>query len=175
MKKQITLLSLIILMAACGGNNNKNAESTEDSKKDKIELKSDDGSVTIDGDKGKMAIEAEDGSKVEVNIGGRQSVPDGFPEDIVPIYKNSKIIATSKNFVEGKESFLVSLGSDDSVDEIANFYKGKFSKKEIVSDMNMNGVKMLAVKKGDYNVAIHILASDVDEYPTAASITLTAN
>lgn len=176
MKKQFTLLSLIFLIAACGGNNKKNNETTEDAKKDKIELKSDEGSVSIDGNEGKMVIKAEDGSKVEVNVGDNQSLPDGFPKDIVPIYKNSKIIATSRNLVDEKESFLVSIGSDDSVDDIAKFYKSQFSKKEIKTDVNMNEMSMLAIEKDGYTISIQVIpAEDEDFGKSAATITVISN
>lgn len=176
MKKQFTLLTLIFLIAACGGNSDKNSESFDDNKKEsknKVELKSDNGSITIDGEDGKMVMEGEDGSKVEVNVGEGQSVPDGFPKDIVPIYKDAKILATSKNYVDEKESFLISFGSDDSVDDITNFYKSKFSKKEIKTNMNMNGMSMLAIEKDGFTISIQILPAEDDEYgKSAANITV---
>ncbi len=175
MKKQFILLTLVMFLAACGGSSDNSSEKSEDKKKDNkdnVEVKTDKGSISVDGESGSMVLEGEDGSKVEFSVGEGQKIPDGFPKDIVPIYKGAKIMATSKNLVDDKESFLVSLGSDDSVDDLADFYKSKFSKKEIKTSMNMNGMHIMAIEKGGYAISIQIVPAEDEKYgKSAANIT----
>lgn len=181
MKKQITLLLLIFFLAACGSSDagKQGASGKEKSEKEQsddpesFELKTDEGKITVDKDNAKLVIEGKDDSKVEMSFGEGQSIPEDFPIDLVPIYKGSKLMATSKNLVGDKGSYVISYGSEESSKTIKDFYKNFYTKSEVKTDISMNGIEMLAVQKGDYTISIQILAAEDEDYgKTAVNLTV---
>jgi hypothetical protein len=171
MKKQITYLLLIFFLAACGSNNAGKQGTSEKEQSDdpeSFELKTDEGKIKVDKDNAKLVIEGNDNSKMEMSFGEGQSLPEDFPLDLVPIYKGSKLMATSKNMVGDQGSYVISYGSEEGGKAIKDFYKNFYSKSEIKSDMSMNGINILAVQKGDYAISIQIFAAEDDDYGKTA-------
>ncbi len=174
--KQITLLLFIFFLAACGSNNAGKQGTSEKEQSDgpeSFELKTDEGKIKVDKDNAKLVIEGKDDSKVEMSFGEGQSIPEDFPIKIVPIYKGGKLLATSKNLVSDKESYVISYGSEESGKTIKDFYKDFYTKSEIKTNMSMNGIEMMVVQKGGYTISIQILAAEDKDYgKTAVNLTV---
>ena len=76
------------------------------------------GSVKVDVDKGEVDIKTDEGNITA----GTGKVPDGWPDD-VPVYKGAKVVTggTTNDASSGK-AMMVTLETDDSADEVGNFY-----------------------------------------------------
>lgn len=116
----IILLSLLLTLAGCGGI----SIPTEDGGKMKIgkdgftieNADGSKGSFTADEDGG-FVLESEDGG--ELKIGSDLELPDGYPEDILPLHKNDSILSTSVS--EG--SYHVLFRSKASVKDCIEYYQ----------------------------------------------------
>lgn len=101
-----------VSIAACG-------DSAEDKAKDILK----DQGVNVDEDNGKVTIEGKDG-KGSVSIGEGADLPDGFPEDDVPLPEGGKIITAFSSEDGDVQSFNVSYQIDaDDVDSAMDDYE----------------------------------------------------
>lgn len=116
----ILLLVLLFTLVGCGGI----SIPTEDG--GKMSFGKDGFTIEgADGSKGKFStdneggvvFESDDGS--ELRIGEDLDLPDGYPEDILPLYKKDSIISTTAS----DESYYVMFISKASVDDSIKYYK----------------------------------------------------
>ena len=92
--------------------------------------------VEVDEDEGKVTIETEEG---KAEMGGETGdLPEGFPGDF-PIYKGVNEFESTRVEVEKNINFSVHYHTDDSVPDVADFYKENLPKKgyKIVSDIKI--------------------------------------
>jgi len=103
-----TLLISMVLIAGCA--------------KKTTTIKTEEGDVKIESeiDGGKTTIETEEG---KVEIGTESEIPDDWPSDM-PVYPNAKIQGSWDFSGEaGAENISVVLISQDSIDQIKDYYK----------------------------------------------------
>lgn len=86
---------------------------SSDDVKDKLEDAAKDQGVDIDTDKGKVTIEGEDGDG-SVSFGEGAELPDGFPEDDVPLPEGGEIVAAFSSEDGGRETYSVTYQIDAS-------------------------------------------------------------
>jgi hypothetical protein len=111
MRKIIALLC-VVLLVGCGGND------VNDQIND----------VKADGNS--LEVTTEDGTEVEISTDMDKAVdlPENYPKDIVPIFKDSKVMAAAEN-ADG--SFLIMAVTNADLDELKEFYM------EILEDSEM--------------------------------------
>ena len=115
----------------------------------KIEVKTEDGSLTMTGDdkKGQINIKTEDGETINVSY-GKGKLPDNFPKD-VPIYSPSEVIVSQ--VIDEEKSVMVSLSTKDDPSIIAKFYKEKLPQEgwKIKNEMSMGNMVLVQGEKGE--------------------------
>lgn len=98
-------LSSVGALAACG-------DSAEDKAKDILK----DQGVNVDEDNGKVTIEGDGGS---VSVGEGADLPDGFPEDDVPLPEGGEIVSAISSEDGDRESYIVTYQIDSEDAESA--------------------------------------------------------
>lgn len=98
-------------LAACG-------DSAEDKAKDILK----DSGVNVDENNGKVTIEGDDG-KGSVSFGAGSDLPDGFPEDDVPLPEGGKIISAISSQDGDRETYVVTyqIDSDDADSAMSDY------------------------------------------------------
>lgn len=122
MKKLIGVLLLsflIILLPACGSSD----EETEDTNEEASEV-----SVEEDSDEIKITGEGSE-SVVTKDMDKSVKLPEGYPEEIIPIYDDLFLITAMKR---DDGSFAVSGGSEDSIESVGNFYEEILTDAEVM-------------------------------------------
>ena len=128
-KKFIIILAVLVFLTSCGKSGDKPADSTT--------IKTDEGhEITVSQD--------EEGSL---------PLPEDFPEDIIPVYKDANIIVSS-NDADGSSQIIAM--SEEPMEDIVNFYKEAFSDGENASEtMTPESYMVLGNKDGiDYMVTV---------------------
>lgn len=149
MKKKVAIFLVLVmaltLVAGCG------SEKTVSTK---------DGSVTYDAGKGTATFEGKDGSKSQVDVadenGKGVALPDGYPEDLVPIVDDSKIQLANKNDEKGKTTYLISLSSSKSGKDVYNFYKDVLKDAQDLSSSEMSGIFAVSGVKNNQEISVMI-------------------
>lgn len=134
-----------------------------DTKSGDVTIKTDDGTVTFDGDSGSGLIKTDKG---EFKYGEDISLPSDFPSNI-PVFTGAKIITASSKTEEG--ATYLSFTSDKSVQTVIDFYKTELPKlgwtlqSELVNSMVTyeNATQILTV----------FVSADNDKNLTSAMIT----
>jgi hypothetical protein len=129
MKKFIIILAVLVILTSCGKSGDKPADSTT--------IKTDEGhEITVSQD--------EDGSL---------PLPEDFPEDIIPVYKDANIIVSS-NDADGSAQIIAM--SEKPMEDIVNFYKEALSDGENTSEtMTPESYMIMGNKDGiDYMITV---------------------
>ncbi len=160
MKKVVSIILITLLITSfvtgCG-----NDEKEEENGKVDIEASSDE--ITMkDGD---------NESVVATNLNKSVDLPEGYPEDIVPIYEDSFILAASKN---SDESYMVVGLTNDGSDKVAEFYDDILKDAEVIMNYSdVEGYNNMGEYKG---YTYTILANDENDgeldYKTTINIIL---
>ncbi len=104
-----TLLISLVLIAGC-------AKKTTTIKTEEGEVK-----IESEADGGKVTIESDEGEKVEIETGAK--IPDNWPSDM-PVYPDAEIQGSVGIAGEaGAEDLTVVLITQDSVDQVKDYYK----------------------------------------------------
>ncbi len=169
MKKLLTIwlvLIMIFSITACG--KTIKTEDGEISMEDgKVEIQTDDGSTTIED--GKLTIENEDGSSVFEASETGVDLPDGFPEDLVPIIKDSIVLmASAASAVDDKE-FWITVATKTEVADTVDFYKEVMKDAEAKSVMSIEGMDMISGSKEGVYITISIMPSEEEDYKATIS------
>ena len=164
MKKLPVILLIFIMVfsiSACG-----KTIKTEDGKismeDGKVEIQTEDGSTTIE--EGKITFEDEDGSAVFEASEDGVDLPDGFPEDLVPIIKNSIVLmASAESAVDDKE-FYLTVATKTEVTDTVDFYEEVMKNAEAKSTMSVEGMDMISGSKEGVYITINIIPSEEEDY-----------
>jgi len=138
-------LSSVLLVAtlalACGGD-----EKT-------VEIDGASFTVEREGEGLRISGEDEEGGAFSGQFGENARVPDGFPKD-VPVYPDAQVVG---GMVAG-EGGMLTLQTDDDLDEVAEFYREKLAKEgwSLGPPMDVMGRRLLSFEKGDRNGAVQI-------------------
>lgn len=147
------LMAAVVLLAGCG----KRAEekAAEKALEEAIEAKTG-GKVEADISKEKIQIKSEEGEMTIAEKGGAE-IPEGFPAD-VPIYKDAKVLMSLKE----KNSFVLSLESKDDVKQVVESYKSKMKAQnwDEKTVLNLGEGVMLQYVKDNRSVSITISKAD---------------
>lgn len=106
-----------------------------------------------------VTIETEDGDMTISNDTGE--IPEGFPKDF-PLYDGYELDGASSVSSGGSTTYYVNMTSEDSVEDVYNWYKGQFTDDgwEISGDVlynDSNGSSgMLTAKKGDMEATVTV-------------------
>jgi len=160
MKKVISIVLITLLIASfvvgCGSDN----------KEEEV------GKVDVDASSGEITMKDGDNeSVVTTNLDKSVDLPEGYPEDIVPIYADSFLLAASKN---SDESYMVVGLTNDGFDKVAEFYDNILKDAEIIMNYSdADGYNNMGEYKG---YTYTILANDETDgdldYKTAINIIL---
>jgi len=144
------------------------------------------GKKTVTGDGGKSTnseeVKIKSSEEIEIKSGGIEikysgdgkksvNLPNGYPDTKFPVYKDSFIAAVQSD----DKSFIIMCFSREKVGEVTAFYKNLLKDAMVYSDTeDEKGFVSMGVKDG-YSYIISTNESDeIEGYPTAIVITLTA-
>ncbi len=153
----------LILIVACSSEKTIDSpagEITVTENKNGIEVKSRDGSLSIEGNekKGHISIKTDEGENIEVAY-NKNKLPADFPKDI-PIYTPSTI-TMSQVMNKGKTAVATLNTSDDSL-KVVRFYKKALPLQgwSVEGEMNMGGMVMLQGKKGNTMLNLSVVKGE---------------
>lgn len=127
------------------------------------------GQVSVDKNSGKDTYtftSKEDGSKVQV--GSNVSIPDGFPKDIFPIYKNAVLVSSSNHSKDNSgRTYTVLFSTKDSSSQVSEFYKNVFTQNGWEATSTNEGPKttFMTSKNTTHNMngGVTIMVNDKNE------------
>jgi len=118
------------------------------------------GEVDIDLDEGQVNIQSDEG---EISYGTGSDLPEGFPSN-VPLYNNMTIMSSWTQTMDGKAAYSIAAVSDDSVDEIFNWYKSELSNWDIEGEFTMSTdagkSSSLTAKNGGQELTLSVTDSE---------------
>ncbi len=162
MKKVLAVILVLVVMFSfliigCGKKNNETQGETSD------DVKVSDVSTNLN----ETEIELSDGSSI--SYGENVSIPEDYPKDEFPIYKNAKIISAMKQ----NGGFALVFMSKDEVSKIVDYYKKALDDAKILSEVQ-DGTAF--VKMGEiegYSFMLMIDEDDTDGFKSVVTISLT--
>jgi hypothetical protein len=113
--------------------------------------------VNIDSGKGSVEIETEEGTF----SAGDNRLPEDFPKD-VPIYGAATVAGAVTSTIDDNKTFVVTLATEDSVDQVADFYRAAMVKNKwsemaaVISGEGGSASATLAYQKGDNMVTVSV-------------------
>jgi len=153
MNKSVKLLLFLILsvalllLPACGKTADEAAE-TENA-----------ANGTVTGTDTGAEYESENGdTHFQVDMEKSVDLPEGYPEDLVPVYPNSRVYISEKQ----GEGFGVGMKSDDSIDDIYTYYEKNLQLDQVLNQFNSNGTAAIMGVIGGKSVMVNILPNNLD-------------
>jgi hypothetical protein len=137
-------------------------------------VKTEEGTAKIQDDT--IEVTSEDGkSQVVVGEVGEVALPDGYPEDLVPIIADGKVAASTKNEDENnKFSYSVMLFSDKEMKDATSFYKNALKDLEELQVMESPELVTFGGQKNGYNIFVLLGVDNSEDKPRIGiNITLT--
>lgn len=115
--------------------------------------------VSCGGGDGDKTIDVGDGQ-----VSTSDELPDNFPDDL-PRYAGAKVLGSVTSDVEGSSGTLVTFETDDSADDVGDFYSSTLEDKgwAIVTESNAGGAHIFLVTSGDTAASISVGGSDGDK------------
>lgn len=141
---------MVFIVVGCGGKTIKTNNGSMTVKNGNVQVKSNDGSTT----------------NIATNESGKLSLPQGYPEDILPVIDNAKITASQNSTKDSKKSFLVSLEVNKSSEDVIKYYQDKTNDITDKNETNAGNQYILTGKKGEYTVTIYISPANNDAAKT---------
>ncbi|MDP4094553.1 MAG: hypothetical protein Q8920_14480 [Bacillota bacterium] len=161
----IAILTLMLVFTGCGGSNPNQPGNV------KVNV-GDAGKVSVNND-GKIKMETSLGnSEISVDTGKGVSLPEGYSEKILPVYKDSKIIATNKTKSDGKDIYSISCVSNTDAKQVYEYYKDTLKNMQSAFDSSSEGSYMLSGLI-DNNSVMVIISSDAGVYGYKTLLNLT--
>ena len=148
--KKLLILPAILLLASCGSDDERASGTFEDGD-------GNEGSYSVSGDdeNSEMTIKSEDG-EVKFTTGNKatEDLPMG-----VKLYPGADVQTSIKGSGEGKSGAMVVFKSDDSQEEVLDFYKDQMKSKgiEVKSEISTGDMKMIGGQREDgqmFNVSV---------------------
>jgi len=162
------LVTLIVLSITACGKTIKTDDGEISLKDGEVEIKTEDGSTTVED--GKITFEGEDGSAVLEASEDGVDLPDGFPQDLVPIIDDSIILMAIGGNDEGGEEYSITALTNTEVKDVVDFYKDIMSDAEDSTTVAAGDMNIFAGLKNGIHVTITISPTDEDEYKAMISI-----
>ncbi len=161
-KLLLLVLFLILVLIASGCSSEKKIEAGDA----EITVKADDETVEITSDDESM--------KAEINLEEGTELPEGYPEDVVPIYPGSIVVMSQTMNNDDISSYSVSIKQKDEIEKVYAYYKDIIQKGEIAMDLKTQNTYSLAGSLEGYDYGIIIAPNDLDgEEMTMVQIVLT--
>ena len=148
--KKLLILPAILVAASCGSDDERASGTFDDGD-------GNEGSYSVSGDdeNSEMTIKSGDG-EVKFTTGNKatEDLPMG-----VKLYPGAEVQTSIKGSGEGKSGAMVVFKSDDSQDEVLDFYKDQMKSKgiEVKSEISTGDMKMIGGQKEDgqmFNVSV---------------------
>ncbi len=156
----VIFLILIMMVSGCSSEKKIEAGDAE------ITVKSDDETIEITSD--------DESVKAEINLEGGTELPEGYPEDVFPIYPDSVVIMSQTMKDDNFSNYSVSIKQKDEIDKVYAYYKDIIQKGENLMDMKTQNTYTLAGSIDGYDFGIVIAPNDLGgEEMTMVQIVLT--
>jgi len=161
-KLLLLVLFLILVLIASGCSSEKKIEAGDA----EITVKSDDETVEISSD--------DETVKAEINLDEGTDLPDGYPEDVFPIYPGSIVVMSQTMKDDNFSNYSVSIKHKDDIEKIYLYYKDITQKGKDLMDMKTQNTYTLAGKIDGYDFGIVVAPNDLGgEEMTMVQIVLT--
>lgn len=149
MKKFISFLVLLIglvLVSGCGGGKSIKTEGgTLNVNENKLEVKTNDG-------KAEMSVGTE---------GQEVALPEGYPQEVVPILAGAKITLASRNEDANKKlTYWVTVTSDKNAQEVRKFYEGVLKDAQNTQKTEVNKNYFIAGEKQNNIFTVTVTAEE---------------
>jgi hypothetical protein len=132
------LLIVALIMSGCGG-------SGDDADVD-VDVNESDDQVTIETDSSEVTVSTDASKSV--------AIPDGYPEDAIPIYDDLFLSAASKS---DDGSYVIIGMTNDSIPDIADFYEKIFANADV---MMLNSSEDQYMNMGDLNGITYTISAN---------------
>lgn len=173
MKKLFKLFCIVILMFTLSACNSDTKQSKND-----VPINTDDTNFT-DNEKPIETIEEnntdeeENSNTLEIDIEGNLSLPEGYPKQIVPLYKPIKIGLTNRfNISSDTIGYEIQYVSDSDVEDVHNYYVSILKDSQDFYDMSMEPTYSISGYKENYAITLIITPSATDPDKTSVTIGL---
>ncbi len=127
-------------------------------------ISTDQGEVKVNEKENKVEVKTNDGNSSETSIskdGESVALPEGYPQDLVPIMDGAKITAANRNEdADKKLSFWITYTVEKEPKEVNGFYQDALKDLTEMQKMEINGVYTNGGNKGDNSVGITINADE---------------
>ncbi len=102
-----------------------------------------------------------DKSEGSAEVGENVKLPDDFPED-VPVYKNAKIKGTNISKMDNGELMVITMQTDDNLQDIGKFYKDELVKNGfgIENEFETDKSVTLTSRKGSTTVVVSAITQN---------------
>lgn len=109
--------------------------------------------VNVDTSQQEGSVNIKDKNGNEINVGGTQKLPNGFPSDI-PLY-DGKITASGKVTVDGKTGWTVTISTSDSLDTVGSWNTSQYSSNGWTTNLDTASGSggLLTATNGTYRVS----------------------
>ncbi|HKL11861.1 MAG TPA: hypothetical protein VJ990_10455 [Clostridia bacterium] len=138
-------------------------------------IETEEAEITVKTDDEKVEISSDDETvKAEINLEGSADLPDGYPEDVFPIYPGSIIVMSQTMKDDNISSYSVSIKHDDDVEKVYAYYKDIVQSGENFMDLKTQNTYSLAGSISGYDFGIIIAPNNLGgEETTMVQISLT--
>lgn len=162
----IMFLLTVMITSGCG-----NTIKTEDGKmkltEDGVQFEDSQGNkATISEDNDQLVIESSEGKGA---VGENVTLPEGYPEKLVPLYEVDKITAS---FETGEDEYSVIYESKASTADAMKFYKELLDKAEEKNIMQTEDGGMMSGILEEKQILVSLTSSSEDEKKLTISITI---
>ncbi|MFZ7121606.1 MAG: hypothetical protein ACOWWH_11740 [Eubacteriaceae bacterium] len=149
----IFLFALCVVFTGCSASNNENAA---ESIVEEV-LSTDDVDVNLDNDQMEITIGDEGSVEMATSLDNSVDIPKDYPENILPIYKNSFIYSIS-TINEGGKGYIVTFASKDEYEKLVEFYKDVVKNyNNVTSILDSNDLYNVMAEYEDYLISISVI------------------
>ena len=143
----LMLSVVMLLMPACG-------KATDD----KADAENPAAGTVTGTDTGAEYVSEDGNTQFQVDLKDSVDLPEGYPDDIVPVYPKSKVYISEKQ----GEGFGIGLKSDDSVDDIYTFYQTNLKLDQILNQYSSDGTAAIMGMASGKSVMVNIMPNNFD-------------
>ena len=143
--KRLVIVLMVLVLVGCGNQAENNGIDNVDVSKNKIEITTDEGQeITVSNDMGESV-----------------DLPDAYPKDIIPIYKDAHIVAAAVN----PDNSLMVMGlCNGEMKEVVDFYKEVLKDAEVIMEQNAADIYLnMGTFKG-IGYTVTVSNSEMEDY-----------
>lgn len=158
MNEILLAVLIIVMLTACSGQSATATTAAATTEANATETTAMDVTVSTSGDSVIIENESEAYS-AEIALSGEVSLPDGYPEDDLPVYTNSRVYIAAKD----GENYTIAMKTDDAIEDVYDYYVANAKLDQVMMQQLTEDMGMIMGSYGNYNVSITITPNNFDD------------